>query len=132
MNNNDITIARRFNNLLEAVTELNVDISYNLSEAIRSIKHIQNDRSLRLTTVFVDQNNEIWYVIRSVREGLNLLHKYAPFHACLSDAPFNVYRALNCGDDATLETANKLIFIGRARKCDGARKEIAKKGLIAG
>ena len=52
--NNDITIARRFNNLLEAVTELNIDLSYNEPEALRDIKALNSYRDLKVTAVFSD------------------------------------------------------------------------------
>lgn len=130
--NKDITIARRFNTILEAVRELNIDLSYNEPEALRDIKALNSYRDLKVTAVFADTDNQLWYIIRSVREGLNLLHKYVPFHNCLSNAPFQVYSPSCAGDDATIENATKLLHVGRARKCDGARKEIAKRGFIAG
>ena len=130
--NKDITIARRFNTILEGVTELNIDLSYNKEEALRDIKALNSYRDLKVTAVFADTDNQLWYIIRSVREGLNLLHKYVPFHNCLSNAPFQVYSPSCAGDDATVETATKLLHIGRAPKCEGARQEIAKRGFIAG
>lgn len=127
--NNDITIARRFNNLLEAVTELNIDLSYNRELAIRDIKAKASYRGLKVTAVFSDTDGQLWYIIRSVREGLNILHKYVPFFSCISDAPFEVY----CTEDnATIETTTKLVHLGRAQNSEGTRKAIAKEGLIAG
>lgn len=130
--NNDITIARRFNTILEAVRELNIDLSYNEPEALRDIKALNSYRDLKVTAVFADTDNQLWYILRSVREGLNLLHKYVPFHSCLSNAPFEVYSPSCAGDDATIENATKLLHVGRAPKCEGARQEIAFLNLIAG
>jgi len=130
--NKDITIARRFSNLLEAVEALNIDLSYNRPEALRDIKALASYRDLKVSAVFSDTDGQLWYILRSVREGLNLLHKYTPFHATLSAAPFEVYSPSCAGYDATIETATKFLHIGRAPKCDGARKEIASKNLIAG
>lgn len=130
--NKDITIARRFNTILEAVRELNIDLSYNEPEALRDIKALASYRDLKVTAVFSDTDGQLWYIIRSVREGLNLLHKYVPFHNCLSNAPFQVYSPSCAGDDATIENATKLLFVTRVTKCDGAREIIAKQGLIAG
>lgn len=132
MNKNDITIARRFNNLLEAVREMNIDLSYNEAEALRDIKAMASYRDMKVTAVFSDTDGQLWYIIRSVSEGLNLLHKYVPFHNCLSNSPFEVYSPSCAGDDATVETATKLLHVGRAPKCEGARQEIAFLNLIAG
>lgn len=130
--NNDITIARRFNTILEAVRELNIDLSYNEPEALRDIKALASYRDLKVTAVFSDTDGQLWYIIRSVREGLNLLHKYVPFHSVLSNAPFEVYSPSCAGHDATVENATKLLHVGRAPKCEGARQEIAFLNLIAG
>lgn len=130
--NNDITIARRFNTILEAVRELNIDLSYNEPEALRDIKALASYRDLKVTAVFSDTDGQLWYILRSVREGLDLLHKYVPFHNCLSNAPFQVYSPSCAGHDATVENATKLLFITRVPKSDGAREIIAKQGLIAG
>lgn len=130
--NNDITIARRFNTILEAVRELNIDLSYNEAAALRDIKELASYRDLKVTAVFSDTDGQLWYILRSVREGLNLLHKYIPFQNCLSNAPFEVYSLSCAGYAGTVENATKLLHIGRAQKCDGARKEIAKRGFIAG
>lgn len=130
--NKDITIARRFSSILEGVTELNIDLSYNRAEALRDIKALASYRDLKVSAVFSDTDGQLWYILRSVREGLNLLHKYTPFSATLSAAPFEVYSPSCAGYDATVETATKLLHVGRAPKCEGARQEIAFLNLIAG
>lgn len=130
--NKDITIARRFNNLLEAVTELNIDLSYNKQLALSDIKALDYDRDLTVTAVFADTNGQLWYILRSVRENLNLLHKYVPFHSCISNAPFEVYEPTYRGSRSSLEEADTLAHFTQIAKCDGARKIIAIENLIAG
>ena len=130
--NKDITIARRFSNLLEAVTDLGIDISYNERLATSDIKALDASRDLKVTAVFADTNGQLWYILRSVSEGLNLLHKYVPFHSCLSAAPFEVYEPLYKGSRSSVEVADTLAHFTQIAKCDGARQLIAIENLIAG
>jgi len=129
---NNIKIARRFNNLLEAVTELNVDLSYNREHALRSIKDMSNYRDLALVHVFCDETNQIWYVIKSLREGLMLLHKYEPFHSCVSDAPFQGYVPVKEGEVSNLEDSDALKQIGVWSKTPANRKLLGRVGILAG
>lgn len=130
--NKDITIARRFNTILEAVRELNIDLTYNEPEALRDIKALASYRDLKVTAVFSDTDGQLWYILRSVREGLNLLHQYVPFHNCLSNAPFEVYEPLCKGSRSSVEEADTLAHFTRVPKSDGARQIIAIENLIAG
>lgn len=129
---NNIKIARRFNNLLEAVTELNVDLSYNREYALRSIKDLSTYRDLALVHVFCDETSQIWYVIKSLREGLMLLHKYQPFHSCISDAPFQGYVPVKEGQVSDLEESDTLKKVGAWRKTTENRKLLAQVGILAG
>lgn len=131
--NKDITIARRFSNLLEAVTELNIDLSYNRELAIGDIKAMARYQDMKVTAVFSDTEGQLWYIIRSISEGLNLLHKYTPFHSCLSGSPFEVYAALNDdGKMSALETATRLHHLTQLNKDSHAKKLISNAELIAG
>jgi hypothetical protein len=129
---NNIKIARRFNNLLEAVTELNVDLSYNREYALRSIKDKSNYRDLAMVLVFCDEANQIWYVIKSLREGLMLLHKYEPFHSCISDAPFKLFAPVKDRETTLLEFADSLHQFGLLPKTDKVRRVLAAADIIAG
>jgi len=132
MSNTNIQIARRFNSLLEAVTELNVDLSFNREYALGEINQISNYRDLSLGAVFADETNQIWYIIKSLREGLNLVHKYKPFHSCLSDSPFKGYVPVKDGEVCDLDESDTLKQIGEFPKTSEARRLLAKVGIIAG
>lgn len=129
---NNIKIARRFNNLLEAVTELNIDLSYNREYALQSIKNLSTYRDLALVYVFCDDADQIWYVIKSLREGLLLLHKYQPFHSCISDAPFQVYAPIKDGKTTLLDFAENLLHLGALPKTTPTRRALAAADLLAG
>jgi hypothetical protein len=131
MNNNIIKIAARFNNLTAAVAATGMDLSYNERDARQTIRYMESDRSLKLVSVFADDSNQIWYVINSVRENLNLLHKFEPFFSCIHNGPFNVMMPKADGDIASLETAKELVPFTTISKTQENRKLIAKTGLIA-
>ena len=131
MNNNIIKIATRFSNLTAAVAATGMDLSYNEADARRTIRDMESDRSLKLVAVFADDSNQIWYVINSVRENLNLLHKFEPFFSCISNEPFNVMLPMDGGSIADAGTATELVKIKSVSKTEANRKLIAKNGLIA-
>ena len=108
-----------------------MDLSYNEADARRTIRDMESDRSLKLVAVFADDSNQIWYVINSVRENLNLLHKFEPFFSCISNEPFCVMLPMNGGSVADAGTATELVKIKSVSKTEANRKLIAKNGLIA-
>ena len=129
---NTIKITTRYSNLTDAVTATGMDLSYNEAHARQTIRWTERDQQLKLVAVFSDEANQIWYVINSVRENLNLLHKFEPFFSCLSDAPFKVLAPLKDGKVADLGQADSLKQIHWAKKNDLSRQFIANAGLIAG
>ena len=131
MMNNTIKIAARYSNLTEAVAATGMDLSYNERDARQTIRYMETDRSLKLVSIFSDEMNQIWYVINSVRENLNLLHKFQPFFGCIHNGPFNVMMPKADGDIASLETAKELVPFTTISKTQENRKLIAKTGLIA-
>lgn len=122
MNNNIIKIATRFSNLTAAVAATGMDLSYNEADARRTIRDMESDRSLKLVAVFADDSNQIWYVINSVRENLNLLHKFEPFFSCIHNGPLRVMVEED-GSIKEISTLSNNIL---------NRKLIATMGLIAG
>jgi hypothetical protein len=130
--NNTIKINNRYPNLTEAVAATGMDLSYNEADARQTIRWMESDRSLKLTAVFSDDTNQIWYVITSVKENLNLLHKFQPFFSCIHDGPFTVMMPNADGDIAKLENAKELVEMAVLSKTNENRKLIAKSGMIAG
>ena len=84
---NKVKIAARYSNLTEAVAATGMDLSYNESHARQKIRWMETDRSLKLVSIFSDEMNQIWYIINSVSENLNLLHKFEPFFSCIHNRP---------------------------------------------
>jgi hypothetical protein len=129
---NTIKIAAHFSTLTAAVAATGMDLSYNEADARQTIRWMESDRSLKLAAVFSDDTNQIWYVITSVKENLNLLHKFQPFFSCMSDCPFTVMMPKADGDIAKLENAKELVEMAVLPKTSENRKLIAKSGLLAG
>jgi hypothetical protein len=129
---NTIKITTRYSNLTEAVTATGMDLSYNEAHARQTIRYKERDQQLKLVAVFSDDANQVWYVINSVRENLNLLHKFEPFFSCLSDAPFKVLVPIKDGKVSDLDQADNLKQIGLAKKENKSRRVIANAGMIAG
>lgn len=131
-NKNTIKIAARFSTLTAAVAATGMDLSYNEADARQTIRDMESDRSLKLVAVFADESNQIWYVINSVRENLNLLHKFEPFFSCIHNGPFNVMVPMKDGEASDIENAEFLRQLSTLSKNDANRKLIANNGLIAG
>jgi hypothetical protein len=129
---NTIKIATQFSSLTAAVAATGMDLSYNEADARQTIRWMESDRSLKLAAVFSDDTNQIWYVITSVKENLNLLHKFQPFFSCIHDGPFTVMMPKADGDIAKLENAKELVEMAVLPKTSENRKLIAKSGLLAG
>ena len=128
---NKVKIAARFSNLTAAVAATGMDLSYNEADARQTIRRMENDKSLKLVSVFSDDSNQIWYVIKSVRENLDLLHKFQPFFSCMHDGPFNVMVPKADGEVTELENADELVCFTTISKTKENRKLIAKIGFIA-
>lgn len=129
--NNTIKIAARFSNLTAAVAATGMDLSYNEADARQTIRNMESDRSLKLVAVFADDSNQIWYIINSVRENLNLLHKFEPFFSCIHNGNFNVMLPMNDGCIADAGTATELVKVKSVSKTQENRRLIANNGLIA-
>lgn len=129
---NNIKIAARYSNLTAAVAATGMDLSYNEADARQTIRYMESDRRLKLVAVFADDANQIWYVINSVRENLNLLHKFEPFFSCIHDGKFNVMLPMNGGCIADAGTATELVRVKSVSKTEENRRLIAKNGMIAG
>lgn len=130
--NNTIKIAARYSTLTAAVAATGMDLSYNEADARQTIRWTEADRRLKLVAVFADDTNQIWYVVNSVRENLNLLHKFEPFFSCMHDGPFNIMIPKDGGEVVELETASELVQLNTISKTPENRKLIAKIGFIAG
>ena len=129
--NNTIKIAAHFSTLTAAVAATGMDLSYNEADARQTIRRMESDRSLKLTAIFSDDANQIWYVINSTRENLNLLHKFHPFFSCIHNGPFHIMMPKADGDIAKLENAKELVEMAVLPKTNEMRKIIAKSGLLA-
>lgn len=129
---NNIKIAARYSNLTAAVAATGMDLSYNEADARQTIRDMESDRRLKLVAVFADDANQIWYVINSVRENLNLLHQFEPFFSCIHDGNFNVMLPMNGGCIADAGTATELVRVKSVSKTEENRRLIAKNGMIAG
>jgi hypothetical protein len=129
--NNTIKIAAHFSTITAAVAATGMDLSYNEAYARQTIRRMESDRSLKLTAIFSDDANQIWYVINSVRENLNLLHKFEPFFSCIHNGPFNVMMPQTDGKIAKLENAKELVKMAILPKTNEMRKIIANSGLLA-
>ncbi len=129
--NNTIKIAAHFSTLTAAVAATGMDLSYNEADARQTIRWMESNRTLKLTAIFSDDANQIWYVINSTRENLNLLHKFQPFFSCIHDGPFNVMMPKADGDIAKLENAKELVQMAILPKTNENRKLIANSGLLA-
>jgi hypothetical protein len=127
-----IKIAAHFSSLTAAVAATGMDLSYNESDARQTIFRRENDQSLKMVAVFADDTNQIWYVINSVRENLNLLHKFEPFFSCIHNGPFHVMMPKADGDIAKIENAKELVEMVVLPKTSEMRKIIAQSGLLAG
>jgi hypothetical protein len=102
---NKVKIAARYSNLTAAVAATGMDLSYNERSARKDIRTIETNRSLKLISVFSDDMNQIWYVINSTRENLNLLHKFEPFFGCTHNGPLNVMMPMNGCEASDIENA---------------------------
>jgi hypothetical protein len=129
---NTIKIKSRYSNLTEAVTATGMDLSYNERDAHQTIRIMERDQRLKLVAIFSDETNQIWYVINSTSENLNLLHKFQPFFSCMSDSPFKVLVPMKDGEVSDLDQADNLKQIGLAKKENKSRRVIANAGMIAG
>jgi hypothetical protein len=129
---NTIKINTRYSNLTEAVTATGMDLSYNERDAHQTIRIMERDQRLKLVAIFSDETNQIWYVINSVGENLNLLHKFNPFRSMMSDSPFNGYIATKSGAMCGLNDCETLNRIGSYPKTTQNRRLMAKAGVIAG
>lgn len=127
-----IKIAKRFENLTDAVADTKMDLSYNEPHARQKMREMTNDTRLKIVEVFADECNEVWYILKVVSENLNILHKFDPFLSCLSDAPFKVFVPTKNGEEVALNEADSLSQLGWARKENAFRRMIAKAGMIAG
>ena len=130
--NNTIKIAARFSNITAAVAATGMDLSYNEADARQTIKWMESDKNLKLVSVFADDSKQIWYVINSVRENLNLVHKFEPFFSCIHNGPFNVMVPIKDGETCEIETAEFLRQLTTLSKNDTNRRLIANFGFIAG
>jgi hypothetical protein len=130
--NNTIKISNRYSNLTEAVAATGMDLSYNEADARQTIRIMELDQRLKLVAIFSDETNQIWYVINSVSENLNLLHKFYPFGSMMSDSPFKVLVPMKDGEVSDLDQADNLKQIGLAKKENKSRRVIANAGMIAG
>lgn len=129
--NNTIKIAAHFSTLTAAVAATGMDLSYNEADARQTIRRMESDQSLKLTAIFSDDANQIWYVINSTRENLKLLHKFEPFFSCIHNGPFNVMMPQIDGKIAKLENAKELVKMAILPKTNEMRKIIANSGLLA-
>jgi hypothetical protein len=129
--NNTIKIAAHFSTLTAAVAATGMDLSYNEADAYQTIRRMESDRSLKLTAIFSDDANQIWYIINSTRENLNLLHKFQPFFSCIHNGPFHIMMPQADGKIAKLENAKELVEMAVLPKTNEMRKIIAQSGLLA-
>lgn len=129
---NTIKITTRYSNLTDAVAATGMDLSYNEADARQTIRIMERDQRLKLVAIFSDETNQIWYVINSVGENLNLLHKFYPFGSMMSDSPFNGYIAMKSGAMCGLNDCETLNRIGSYPKTTQNRRLMAKAGVIAG
>ena len=129
--NNTIKIAARYSNLTEAVAATGMDLSYNERSARQTIREIESDRSLKLVSIFSDEMKQIWFIINSVRENLNLLHKFEPFFSCTHDRPFNVMMPMKGCDASDIENAEFFRQMVTLSKNNTNRQLIAHSKLIA-
>ena len=65
-----------------AVAEAKPDLSYNEDSAKCSVRDI--DRNCR--RAFVTEGGDIYYIYSC---GIEILHKFEPFHSVISDSPFH-------------------------------------------
>ena len=131
MMNNTIKIAARYSNLTEAVAATGMDLSYNERDARQTIRYMETDRSLKLVSIFSDEMNQIWYVINSVRENLNLLHKFQPFFSCTHNGPFNVMMPMKGCEASDIENAEFFRQLATLSKNNTNRQLIAHSKMIA-
>lgn len=130
--NDNINITSRFNNLTEAVASTGLDLSYNEADALQTIRYIERDQRSKLVAVFADETNQIWYIIRTCGENLQIVHKFKPFFSCLSDSPFTGYVPVQNEEACELNEATSLKSVGKFQKTNAARKTLAKFGFIVG
>jgi hypothetical protein len=131
MNNNTIKIAARYSNLTEAVAATAMDLSYNERDARQTIRYMETDRSLKLVSIFSDEMNQIWYIINSVSENLNLLHKFEPFFSCIHNGPFNVMMPMKGCEASDIENAEFFRQLATLSKNNTNRQLIAHSKMIA-
>ena len=89
--NNEINIARRFESVAAAVAAAKIDLSYNEALAKQQISDLDlGYRGCRAVSAFISPENVVYYVYAA--EGLRLLHRFEPFHGCLSDGSLRIGR----------------------------------------
>jgi hypothetical protein len=132
MKNNTIKITARYSNLTEAVAATGMDLSYNERDARQTIRYMETDRSLKLVSIFSDDMKQIWYVINSLREDLNLLQKFEPFFSCIHNGPFNVMMPMKGCEASDIENAEFFRQLVTLSKNETNRQLIADCKLIAG
>tara|TARA_R110000868_G_scaffold346673_1_gene607803 strand:+ start:2401 stop:2751 length:351 start_codon:yes stop_codon:yes gene_type:complete len=84
----NLKIKSHHHSLSSAVEAANFDIAYNPECARRTIRDID----LNCTKAMVMEDGSIYYVYEA---DIDLLHKFSPFCAVLSDEPFSI--AFICG-----------------------------------
>jgi hypothetical protein len=112
--NTTIKIIRKFNNLLEALVESGMDISYNAELAK---KHAVSDGKDAEQVMLCDDGN-IRYTM-TCRDGFKIMNVFSPFMSCLDNNPF---RKVTINEDS--------IEIGVERYAKKNRKELIKLGWL--
>lgn len=85
--------------LAEAVEASGMDLSYNESEAKRSIKYMEKD----ILEAFVMDDDEVFYLYKC---DITLFNRFTPFITSMSDSPFQLVTRLPETDEMMISHQN--------------------------
>lgn len=101
-----LTITSSFATLSEAVAASKIDLSYNATEAHRTIKSTDSGyggKDMGVTRAFLMEDGSVKYIYST--GGMNMLHTFNPFISCLNDSPLQVATVNEAETEITLHDA---------------------------
>jgi hypothetical protein len=124
-NNTIIRIKSIHNNVADAVSAANIDLSYNPRIAKQDIAELDAPKNPRfdakpVTKAYVTENDEVYYLYEC---DIRLLNKFTPFSHCLSDSPFSI---VDIDEEASTINISRPIL----KKCTETRKVASKARWI--
>lgn len=113
----------------EAVKAAGIDLSYNEKLARRDLRTLDSGRYGTIEDAYVLETGKVAFLLRTVGEGLVLLHEYSPFCSCLTGGDFSMV-AIKDGN-IEIHTAARMPRTIKARKLCAEIGQILTSGFFA-